>query len=318
MASSSASGGMIDELRGDLADEDLEREALVGGTARGFLCLQALGDVQDGRHHEQSRIAPDRIQTHFDRKLGAVRAARQEGAARAHLAGQRGGQVLLAQRDVALTQRRRNQMLDRPTSELLLAVAKNPLGFAVREQDDAAIVDDHHPQRRGVHDPGNQGIDVDRLPGRRHTTAHFTWMCHGDIAILVRVREPVPPSAGLNIGHTSDEEYSGQMESRSPVRVQSRSLVHSGRIFRIEVDTVTLPTGHTLDMEIVRHPGSVVLLPMPSPNETHPHPPVPLFDRPVYLGAAGRELEAWRGSGCRRGPRVRGGDWPGAADGWSG
>jgi len=57
------------------------------------------------------------------------------------------------------------------------------------------------------------------------------------------------------------------MESRSPIRVQSRSLVHQGRIFRIEVDTVTLPTGHTLDMEIVRHPGSVVLLPMPAPDQ---------------------------------------------------
>ena len=56
------------------------------------------------------------------------------------------------------------------------------------------------------------------------------------------------------------------MESRSPVRVQSRSVVHHGRIFRIEVDRVTLPTGHTLDMEVVRHPGSVVLLPMPSPD----------------------------------------------------
>jgi ADP-ribose pyrophosphatase len=56
------------------------------------------------------------------------------------------------------------------------------------------------------------------------------------------------------------------MESRSPVRVQSRSLVHQGRILRIEVDRVTLPTGHTLDMEVVRHPGSVVLLPMPSPD----------------------------------------------------
>ena len=57
------------------------------------------------------------------------------------------------------------------------------------------------------------------------------------------------------------------MESRSPVRLHSRSLQHQGRIFRIEVDRVTLPTGHTLDMEVVRHPGSVVLLPMPSPDQ---------------------------------------------------
>jgi len=46
----------------------------------------------------------------------------------------------------------------------------------------------------------------------------------------------------------------------------SRSVVHTGRIFRIELDRVTLPSGHTLDMEIVRHPGSVVLLPVPAPG----------------------------------------------------
>ena len=44
-------------------------------------------------------------------------------------------------------------------------------------------------------------------------------------------------------------------------------MVRQGRIFRVEVDRVTLPTGHTLDMEVMRHPGSVVLLPMPSPGQ---------------------------------------------------
>jgi ADP-ribose pyrophosphatase len=44
----------------------------------------------------------------------------------------------------------------------------------------------------------------------------------------------------------------------------ARTTVHQGRIIRLEVDRVTLPSGHTLDMEIVRHPGSVVLLPVPS------------------------------------------------------
>ena len=33
------------------------------------------------------------------------------------------------------------------------------------------------------------------------------------------------------------------------------------------MDTVTLPTGHTLDMEVIRHPGSVVLLPLPAPGQ---------------------------------------------------
>jgi ADP-ribose pyrophosphatase len=43
----------------------------------------------------------------------------------------------------------------------------------------------------------------------------------------------------------------------------ARTTVHQGRIFQLEIDIVKLPTGHTVDMEIVRHPGSVVLLPIP-------------------------------------------------------
>jgi ADP-ribose pyrophosphatase len=48
--------------------------------------------------------------------------------------------------------------------------------------------------------------------------------------------------------------------------LHSRRLVHQGRIFRIEIDRVTLPGGHTVDLEVVRHPGSVVLLPVPRPD----------------------------------------------------
>lgn len=46
----------------------------------------------------------------------------------------------------------------------------------------------------------------------------------------------------------------------------ARTTVHTGRIFQVEIDVVRLPSGHTVDMEIVRHPGSVVLLPMPTPG----------------------------------------------------
>lgn len=49
-----------------------------------------------------------------------------------------------------------------------------------------------------------------------------------------------------------------------PSVLLSRREVHRGRVFRVEVDRVTLPSGHTIDMEIVRHPGSVVLLPQPA------------------------------------------------------
>lgn len=47
----------------------------------------------------------------------------------------------------------------------------------------------------------------------------------------------------------------------------ARTTVHTGRIITLEIDAVKLPTGHTVDMEIVRHPGSVVLLPIPEPGK---------------------------------------------------
>ncbi len=47
----------------------------------------------------------------------------------------------------------------------------------------------------------------------------------------------------------------------------ARTTVYTGRIFQLEIDVVKLPTGHTIDMEIVRHPGSVVLLPIPGPGK---------------------------------------------------
>ena len=56
------------------------------------------------------------------------------------------------------------------------------------------------------------------------------------------------------------------MDSRKAELV-SRTIVHTGHIIRLEVDRVKLPAGHIIDMEIVRHPGSVVLLPIPEPGK---------------------------------------------------
>ncbi|MBM3807008.1 MAG: NUDIX hydrolase [Acidimicrobiia bacterium] len=47
----------------------------------------------------------------------------------------------------------------------------------------------------------------------------------------------------------------------------ARTTVHTGRYLTVEVDVVKLPSGHTVDMDIVRHPGSVVLLPVPEPGK---------------------------------------------------
>lgn len=43
-------------------------------------------------------------------------------------------------------------------------------------------------------------------------------------------------------------------------------VVFDGRIFRTEVDRVRFPNGNDVNLEIVRHPRSVVLLPMPDPE----------------------------------------------------
>jgi ADP-ribose pyrophosphatase len=57
------------------------------------------------------------------------------------------------------------------------------------------------------------------------------------------------------------------MSDRPHTQLLERREVYRGRIFTLEVDRVTLPTGHTVTMEIVRHPGSVVLLPIPEPGK---------------------------------------------------
>ena len=43
------------------------------------------------------------------------------------------------------------------------------------------------------------------------------------------------------------------------------SIVYAGRVFSVEVERVRLPDGREHDIAIVRHPPSVVLIPMPDP-----------------------------------------------------
>jgi len=53
----------------------------------------------------------------------------------------------------------------------------------------------------------------------------------------------------------------------SKAKLEARRRIYEGRIFSLDVDRVQLPSGHTVEMEVVRHPGSVVLIPMPSAGE---------------------------------------------------
>ncbi len=53
---------------------------------------------------------------------------------------------------------------------------------------------------------------------------------------------------------------------KTGARVSKRRMVYKGRIFQVEKQTVTLPHGPEVTMDVVHHPGSVVLVPRPHTN----------------------------------------------------
>ncbi len=54
--------------------------------------------------------------------------------------------------------------------------------------------------------------------------------------------------------------------TRSPAATLRSHTIYEGRIFRVTVDRVRMPHNREVDLEIVRHRGSVVLIPMPDPS----------------------------------------------------
>lgn len=54
---------------------------------------------------------------------------------------------------------------------------------------------------------------------------------------------------------------------KTDAQIESTRVVHQGRIFRVTVERVRLPSGHVVEMELVQHPGSVVILPQPAPGQ---------------------------------------------------
>jgi ADP-ribose pyrophosphatase len=57
------------------------------------------------------------------------------------------------------------------------------------------------------------------------------------------------------------------MNERTEAHVEATRTVHDGRVFRVDLERVRLPSGHVVDMELVRHPGAVVILPQPAPDQ---------------------------------------------------
>ena len=48
----------------------------------------------------------------------------------------------------------------------------------------------------------------------------------------------------------------------TPILPHEIRKIYDGRIFTVVSERVTLPKGHQLDVEVIRHPGSVVIVPM--------------------------------------------------------
>lgn len=64
-----------------------------------------------------------------------------------------------------------------------------------------------------------------------------------------------------------DGSTAKRMHMDKPVVPTQIRKVFEGRVFEVVVESVTLPKGHKLEAEIVRHPGSVVLIPMTESGE---------------------------------------------------
>lgn len=48
----------------------------------------------------------------------------------------------------------------------------------------------------------------------------------------------------------------------APIRASASRDVHRGRIVHLTIDTVTLPNGATVDLEVIRHPGAAAVVPL--------------------------------------------------------
>src|SRR5438046_10508123 len=68
------------------------------------------------------------------------------------------------------------------------------------------------------------------------------------------------------------------------MQLESRR-VYTGRVVRLDVDTVRFPDGSTGELEIIRHPGAAAIVPCASDPQTDPDPTILLIRQ--YRYAAG-------------------------------
>jgi ADP-ribose pyrophosphatase len=53
----------------------------------------------------------------------------------------------------------------------------------------------------------------------------------------------------------------------NPIVPSKVHKVYEGRVITVQIESITLPKGHRLEAEIVRHPGSVVIVPMTASDD---------------------------------------------------
>jgi len=56
------------------------------------------------------------------------------------------------------------------------------------------------------------------------------------------------------------------MNKAAVPELKRSNVIYKGRVINVTVDDIIYPDGRRVRMEVVRHPGSVVLLPMMAPN----------------------------------------------------
>lgn len=52
-----------------------------------------------------------------------------------------------------------------------------------------------------------------------------------------------------------------------PITPREITTIYKGRIFTVQVETLTLPKGGEMKAEVIRHPGSVVIIPVTDASE---------------------------------------------------
>src|SRR5256714_11148387 len=103
---------------------------------------------------------------------------------------------------------------------------------------------------------------------------------------------PIEPAAQRRLlprRRLQGPHHLGLQPLRVPMQLESRR-VYTGRVVRVDVDTVRFPDGSTGELEIIRHPGAAAIVPCASDPQGDPDPTI-LLIRQFRHAAGGPLLE---------------------------